>query len=258
MFRLLLAFTLALPTVVQSHQVLAPGEAIQRAYRVIEPSLLGGERVLHNIILPEGDWLISRVINYEASIVRGDFQKIPMRSISLAQVDKNNRLLMGIFIRTNISSRQIKWNDDPCKGSDFLFMTTFETRFWNQKCLSISLAGFLQQNNSAQNLSREFYIQRGIQYSANTLRASITRFDDRGKYLGVEIYLFPENYGFENPTESVLARHPWHSSLYKSDSKKVKFLKAYSAWAESYANVLFKMFDDPSNMPSAMKGFEYE
>jgi len=72
------------------------------------------------------------------------------------------------------------------------------------------------------------------------------------------VYLFPDRYGFENPVESIVARHPWHASLFMSDPDKVKFIRAFSRWAESYGETIFKFYDDPSLTLEKVNGFFYQ
>ncbi len=98
---------------------------------------------------------------------------------------------------------------------------------------------------------------KGIKYAANIITANIYRLDDKGGYLFVSILLFPDRYGFENPIESVLARHPWHASLFKADPEKVKFINAYAKWAESYAETIFKLYDNPRASIEEVKMFSY-
>ena len=246
----------ALSSALLAQDLLSPGDTLKKVYRVTEPSL-GGTRLLHSIPLPPDDWLVVRTENYEASIKGGGSERIPMSTVSLAQVSKDNQVSMAAFIRSNASSQRMRWTDEPCKGSDFLFMNNFGGGIWNQKCLTIRLETYLQTNNAVQNRSREFYATRGIKYSANTLTASISRLDDKGGFLTVLVYLFPDRYGFENPVESVVARHPWHASLFKSDPEKVKFINAYAKWAESYAETIFKLYDNQRASIEEVKMFSY-
>jgi len=243
-------------SVLLAQDLLSPGDTLKKVYRVTEQSF-GGTRLLHSVPLPPDDWLVVRTQNYEASMKGGGSERIPMRTVSLAQISKDNRLAMGVFVRSNTSSQRMRWTDEPCKGSDFLFVNKFDGGIWNQKCLTIRLQTFLQTNDSAQNRSREFMATRGIKYSANILTASVSRLDDKGGFLTVMVYLFPERYGFENPVESVLARHPWHASLFKADPEKVKFVNAYAKWAESYAETIFKLYDNPTASIEEVKMFSY-
>ncbi len=246
----------ALSSALLAQDLVSPGDTLKKVYRVTEPSF-GGTRLLHSIPLPPDDWLVVRTENYETSSKGGGLERIPMRSVTLAKITKDNHLAMGVFVRSNTSSQRTRWTDEPCKGSDFLFMNNFGGGIWNQKCLTIRLQTFLQTNNAAQDQSRELAATRGVKYSANTLTASITRLDDKGRFLTVMVYLFPERYGFENPVESVLARHPWHASLFKADPEKVKFVNAYAKWAESYAETIFKLYDNPTASIEEVKIFSY-
>lgn len=239
-----------------AQDLLSPGDTLKKVYRVTEPSL-GGTRLLHSIPLPPDDWLVVRTENYEASIKGGGSERIPMRTVSLAQVSKDNQVSMAAFIRSNASSQRMRWTDEPCKGSDLLFMNNFGGGIWNQKCLTIRLETYLQTNNAVQNRSREFLSAKGIKYAANIITANIYRLDDKGGYLFVSIFLFPDRYDFENPIESVLARHPWHASLFKADPEKVKFINAYAKWAESYAETIFKLYDNPTASIEEVKMFSY-
>ncbi len=256
MNRLIFVALYALSSALLAQDLLSPGDTLKKVYRVTEPSL-GGTRLLHSIPLPPDDWLVVRTENYQASIKGGGSERIPMRSVSLAQVSKDNQVSMAAFIRSNASSQRMRWTDEPCKGSDFLFMNNFGGGIWNQKCLTIRLETYLQTNNAVQNQSREFLSTKGIKYAANTITANIYRLDDKGGYLFVSILLFPDRYGFENPIESVLARHPWHASLFKADPEKVKFINAYAKWAESYAETIFKLYDNPTAGIEEVKMFSY-
>jgi len=235
-------------------QPLSAGQTVSDIYQVTESSL-GGIRPVHKVPLPEGVWSLVRFVDYSAGPIGG--AQVPMRTISLGKITEQNMLGMGLFIRTNASSQPMKWTDEPCKGSDFAFMNNFDGGIWRQKCVTIRLQTFLQHNNPQQNQSREFYASRGIKFPSNTLAASITRLDDAGRYLSVTIYVFPEQYGFENPVETVLARHPWHVSNLKADPEKIKFISSYATWVQSYADVLFSLYEDPSRPVVRVKSFTY-
>jgi hypothetical protein len=209
--------------------------------------------VYNTVPLPAGDWTAVRGNQFTTSgNVSVRFEEIVMSNI------ENKNLNMSIYIKSKIDSNQAKWTDEPCKINDAIYKNNYGMTLWDQRCTSIRLSQYLQQSdNKVQQVSRDFYSKQGVKHAYNTLQVTFTQYLRSGNYLQVMFYIFPNNYGFENPVSDVLASHPWAPSNYKSDPEKVKFVEQLTAWAENYSNQLYKDFVSGKPLSTEISAFVY-
>ena len=206
-----------------------------------------------NIPLPKGEWTAVRGNERTTSGPRG----AKMRELILSDI-ANSQLNMSIFVTVRVNSSRFQWSDEPCKGSDFIYKNDFGTTLFDQRCLTIKLDTYLQNVNSdVQQISRDFYVKNGLKIQYITLQVTMTQFTSSGKFLKVQFYIFPGNYGFENPTTSVIVTHPWYVSNYINDPEKVKFIQQLATWANNYSDILYNGFQEEKQQKAEVKPFAY-
>lgn len=194
---------------------------------------------MYSIPLPQGEWTFVRG---NETTTNGSGSK--MRQYVLSDVT-GGKLNMSVYLNVKVDGITTRWGEEPCKINDAIYRNDYGTALWDQRCTTIRMGAYLQQSDDkVQQISRDYYAKLGIKHSYNNLGVTMTQYTRGGKYLFLQFYVFPEAYGFENPTTSVLAASPWHASNYKSDPKKVKFIDALTKWAETYSDALFKNFQD--------------
>lgn len=226
--------SISLPATAQFVELNQQGQKFEKNYE-----LSGDGQLFYSIPLPAGTWTFVRGNEITTNVTNSK-----MREQVLSNID-NGTLNMSAFIRAKVDSNPVKWNDEPCKGNDFIYKNDYGLTLWDQRCLTIRTGTYLQQSdNKVQQISRDFYTNNNIKYPQNCLQVTYTQYARNGRFLNVQFYVLPENYGLENPITAVLTSSPWHLSNYKNDPKKVKFIEAIRTWAESYAEALNQTFVD--------------
>jgi hypothetical protein len=201
-----------------------------------------GEGQVSNIPLPIGEWTTIRGDDYTGSTKGGESYKF--REMFLTNVTDGN-LNHFLYVKAKVSSTQVKWLDELCKGEDFIYKNDYGAKLWDQRCLTIRQSTFLQKSdNKVQQISRDYLNKNNIKFKLDAIGLSLTQYSRQGKYLVINLTVFPSNYGLENPTAASEVSSPWHLSNYKADPKKVKFIDALKTWAENYSDVLFKSFNE--------------
>ena len=64
------------------------------------------------------------------------------------------------------------------------------------------------------------------------------RYGDVNKSLSYKLYIFPSNYGLDNPLAANINTSPWSTFNYTNDPQKVKFIEAVKTYAEYMVNDL--------------------
>jgi hypothetical protein len=215
--------------------------------------LANGGTVFYSVPLPAGEWTAVRGNTYTTSSTNSKMQEMVISNI------ENKKLNMSVYINAHVDGNSARWLDEPCKGEDFIYKNDYGMKLWDQRCTTLKLGSYLQKSdNKVQQISRDFYAKEGIKHDYNNLQLTYTQYTRSGKYLVVQFYIFPSNYGFENPTADVLVTHPWYLSNYKNDPSKVKFVNELTTWAENYSNVLFTNFTESKTQKVVIPAFEYK
>jgi len=204
-----------------------------------------------NIPLPEGVW----------TVVRGDEWQTnngkKMREIFLISTEDisgsdgiKKYLKYFIYVNTPIDYTSTRWNDEPCKAQDFIYSNKYNSNLWDQRCSSIRQSAFLtRSDNKVQQIARDYLKSNNIKYVTGMLTSRNDMYDRSGKFLQVFFSVYPTNYGFEKPDDSVDS--PWHLSSYKDDPDKVLFINHLKVWAEAYSDIIYNNFQN--NKPYAGK-----
>jgi hypothetical protein len=204
------------------------------------------------IPLPGFEWTGVRGNKYTTSGTSSQMQEVVLSDM------ETKKLNMSMYVNAKIDGVSTRWLSEPCKGEDFIYKNDYKMTLWDQRCLTFKMDSYLQKtDNKVQSISRDFYSKSGIKHDYNAIVASYTQYTRGGKYLELKFYIFPSNYGFENPTTETLVTNPWFSSNYKLDPAKVKFVEALTVWAEIYSNILYKSFTEEKNQSTEIPKFEY-
>lgn len=204
--------------------------------------------------LPKGEWTGVRGNEYTVTI-RDSNPKF--REVVLSNIENNN-LNMSVYLKAKVDDISARWLDEPCKGEDFIYKNDYGTNLWKQRCLTIRASEYLQKaDNKMQQISRDFYAKMNLKHPYNNLQVNITQYDSNGRFLQIQFYVFPNNYGLENPLVSVMAASPWHLSNYKADPKKVKFIESLKVWAEKYSDVLYQSYSTGKNNLTEVPAFTW-
>ena len=211
-----------------------------------------GEVQVTNIPLPEGEWTVIRGndITLQTRRDRGETSPYKMREVFISNVN-NGRLNHFLYVYAQVTGISMYFNDEPCKGDNFIYKNDYGTRMWDQRCLTIQQGQVLgDQNSKPQQVARDFFAKNGIKFIPESLSVQFSQFDHIGRYLVVRLRIFPANYGLENPVISAGVSGHWTAANYKNYPNKVNFIEALKKWAENYSDVLYKSFKEgkPQNV----------
>jgi hypothetical protein len=185
------------------------------------------QKELTQVPLPAGEWMVAR------SSVRNvnGHPNAKLRDVSLLQV-VDGKLIGAIEIVTKADDLVIRWNDEPCKVDSVHHKNDFGTKLWTQKCLTVNYSPFLQNDNDAVRNAINDLASKNIKHDFNAIRMIYTRFGDVGRFLIYRYFLFPSNYGLENPREAVPTASPYHPFLIDNHPDKKDFVSAVIKYAE--------------------------
>lgn len=205
---------------------------------------------LTQLPLPPGDWVVTKTAVRKAT---GD-NNANLRDIYLLQIS-GNRLLGAIDITIRADDSMIRWNDEPCKLDPVNYKNDYGTRLWTQKCLTVHYSAIFQNNNDTIRTSLSKLAKESVTHDFNAIRISYTRFGDVGRFFTYKYFIFPSNYGLDNPRENVLAASPYHTNLIKNHPEKSNFVSAVSRYAEQIVPSLDDAYMRGSRTP--LSAFSY-
>jgi hypothetical protein len=231
---------LALTSIASTAQVELSGIAGQK-FSVNYP-ILNESTTYANIPLPEGVWTVVRGDDWTTSNgrkMRGIFLNTTTDVIN--SPDTKKILRHSIYINTSFDSSTSRWLDEPCKGQDFIYSNKYSSGIWDQRCLTIRQEGYLaKSDNKVQQIARDFLNNNNTAWVSGRLTIKNVVYNGSGRFLEVSLGVFPTNYGFEKPYDSVDS--PWHLSRYKSDPEKVRFIDKLKEWSETYSDIIYSNF----------------
>lgn len=212
-----------------------------------EKTYLNNLKINYDIPLPNGEW-------HEITTEDKTVNTVILRRVNLFKIDDKS-LQASMSINANLNGGYLKWNDEPCKVTDYLYKNDYGTSLYDQRCLTIRPTTFLQSNNENQENMRGYLSKNKIKNSFNSIQVKITQYTHTGKFLQIELYLFPDNNGLDNPLVSILTTSPWSKSNYTGDPQKIRFIEDLAAWAEIYSNTVYQQFSESKNIVARLPEF---
>ena len=200
---------------------------------ILEMQRDGGDPFATVPLIDGGKWTVEANYVY----ISTNTQKSAFRHTNLIQTD-GDRVLSSIEAGEKVDSSFIKQSNEPCKVDNVYYKNNYNSSVWKQKCLVISPVTWLQNTNQYSSSVLADLNKRGIKNDFNAIRISYTRYGDVNKFLSYSLFIFPSNYGLENPLAANMNASPWASSIYTNDPQKVKFIEAVKAYAETMVNDL--------------------
>ena len=234
-------------------------EIIKDSYKVFGDGILG-DGFLRSIPLPTGDWIVVNARDYRSRNTSLNITFVPLREIILAQVDKNNQLVAAMVLVTNLDQRSWNYHAEFCKDLDnnFLYSNSYGTALWQQRCTSLSSVPYLQSSSSEAKEVQQFYNSRGIKFPSNAIKVHISKFDQMGNMVRIEIFYFPNTYGLENPYTTNLESSPWSKNIVENDPIKVKFINGLKEWSEKYSALMLENFDGQNKISKDISLYKFQ
>ena len=210
------------------------------------------------VLIPDEPWkfLFSGV--YQTT---GTGSGLPFGEVYGVKVSDGNIVQYAIDIQANLAQRAdiVDWTDEPCKGSDHLWMSSIGGKFKDINCATINFNSDFKNHNASVYLN-VFGKARGISYSIplTTIQVLFVRYGSAGRRLQYKININPIYYGFKPEDESNKNINGWNKLFYAKDPDKKKFIENLSKWAIDVQKNLDKAYGgDPGAFAGVSKYSSY-
>ena len=224
----------------------------------IGDTVTGPLKIGHRTIaLPSGMWQVATMVERPAvadsprlgSILTLHFQEI-----------RNGRLVRGLQVAASKSTRDIRWNSEPCKSKGDSFWIEHR-RSWirnginDQFCMRVGyLSGIVDdaRGDAFQAWAREMKA-KSIGYSPEAPFVMVTRFTS-SDYLQMWV-AFDPMLARIGPSQSP-ARHlnDWHGDTVSQRPTHANFYGALVSWAPKFADAVERAFDGDESLAGADYG----
>lgn len=194
------------------------------------------------ILIPDEPWkfLLSGI--YQTT---GSGSGLPFGEVYGVRISDSNVVQYAIDMQANLAQRADigDWTDEPCKGTDHLWMSSIGGKFKDINCATININSDFKNHNASVYLS-VYGKARGINYSlpATTIQILFVRYGSSGRRLQYKININPEFHGFKPETEFNGYINGWGKSFYAKDVAKKKFIDDISRWAADVQNNMDKAY----------------
>ena len=218
------------------------------------------ESLTTNIPLPNGIWkTIQGDENSRPTVNKRGIEGPPFKFRQIWMINERNGVLLHhLSITAKVNSLPMTFTDELCKGDDYIYKNNYGTKLWDQRCLTINQAPYLNQSgNHTQEMMQDYLNSKNIQYRHESINLTIQQFSRNGKNAKISLRFFPSNYGFIDPVSASGLASPWGISNIKSDPQKTKFINAIIDWAENYASIFFKSFDEEKAQDTPIPEFSW-
>ncbi len=183
------------------------------------------------VLIPDEPWKFMFSGVYQTT---GTGSGLPFGEVYGVKVSDSNIVQYAIDIQANLAQRADigDWTDEPCKGSDHLWMSSIGGKFKDINCATINFNSEFKNHNASVYLN-VFGKARNISYSipATTIQVLFVRYGSAGRRLQYKININPIYHGFKPEDESNKSINGWNKLFYVKDVNKKKFIENVSKWA---------------------------
>ena len=195
------------------------------------------------VLIPDEPWKFMFSGVYQTT---GTGSGLPFGEVYGVKFSDNNLIQYSIDLQANLAQRSDigDWSDEPCKGSNHLWMNSVGGKFKDINCATINFNSEYINHNAAIFLT-VYGKARGINYSipTTTIEVLFVRHSDRGRRLQYKVNINPVFYGFNDENESNKNINRWGKQFYFKDDAKRRFVEDLSLWAHDVQKRMNKAFN---------------
>lgn len=182
------------------------------------------------VLTVDGEW---RFIVSTVTMTTGTGSGLPLGNVFGFSLDKNQHHY-SIDTQVNLQERGDigDWTDEPCKGDEFLWVSSTGGRFANINCATVGFNADFDGHPSVTYL-KTFGKLRSIVYDIprTLIVVSFTRYTSQGRRVRYVVNLNPEYYGFDKVDNPDRRTNDWNKLFSLKDEKKKEFINNISNWA---------------------------
>lgn len=183
------------------------------------------------VLIPDEPWKFMFSGVYQTT---GTGSGLPFGEVYGVKLSDSNIVQYAIDIQANLAQRADigDWTDEPCKGSDHLWVSSIGGKFKDINCATINFNSDFKNHNASIYLN-VFGKARNINYSipSTTIQVLFVRYGSAGRRLQYKININPVYYGFKPEDESNKNINSWGKLFYIKDLDKKRFVESLSKWA---------------------------
>jgi hypothetical protein len=202
---------------------------------------LGSGTVRRVVPLPEGEWEVLRVREYDGRRTRPNDYSNPPRMIDVALVQRDGpRILMLMRVVTLREPTNVtRWTQpDPCDRTDTLHRNPYDSAAWERTCLLVDhTTGFLAGSRAADFADlRQWVAKEAVELPSTALHSVFARVAAHENFR-VQVWANPALRNLD-AAETRWAASPFHRDWLDKDPARRQYVADFVAWSEGYATRL--------------------